>query len=144
MNKVGTVALIVAALVLTAGLAWADTPGQSGANAAAKAAAQASASTTPAPKPTAPAAAPNAPLAERVSTLEKQNVVLSEDLGKARLEQRLQLEDFAKKQAEAIARLNQQLSETQKQLDAEREKQAKRNRNMWIAVGALALGVLAK
>ncbi len=154
MKTIGTAALIALALVLMAGLSWAQSnPG--GAGAAAKAAAQAGAKATPtaadAPKPAtskvAPAAdakaapADNGPLPDRVNSLEKQNVVLSEDLGKARLDQRLQLEELAKKQAEAIAKLNQQLADQKKKMDEERAKQAKRNRNMWIAVGALALGV---
>ncbi len=158
MKIVALVALIIAALVLAAGLTWAAD--DNGAAAPAKAAAQADAAQdqapaapapAPAKKPAPPKAAPakaaapatGAPIPERVNSLEKQNVVLSEDMGKARLEQRMQLETLAKKQAEAIAQLNKQLDDQQKKMEAEKAKQAKRNRNMWMAVGALALGVVA-
>jgi hypothetical protein len=95
------------------------------------------------PAPQAPAkAAAAAPAAgssvtQRVDALEKQNLVLSEDLGKAQLKAR-ELETVAKMQADSIAQLNQQLAATQKQADAEREKQAKRNQYTWIAVGLVA------
>jgi len=72
----------------------------------------------------------------------KQNLVLSEDLGKTQLKAR-QLEDVAKQQAEAIAKLNQQVAEQQAQMQAEKEKQAKKNKQMWIAVGVLFLGIIA-
>jgi hypothetical protein len=98
----------------------------------------------PQPKPKAAPAADSAALTERVNALEKQNVVLSEDLGKARLDTRTKLEEAAKKQAEAIAALNQRLAEEKAKADAEKERQGKKNRQLWIAVGVLAIGLIAK
>ena len=98
----------------------------------------------PQPKPKAAPAADSAALTERVNALEKQNVVLGEDLGKARLDTRTKLEEAAKKQAEAIAALNQRLAEEKAKADAERERQGKKNRQLWIAVGVLAIGLIAK
>jgi peptidoglycan hydrolase CwlO-like protein len=83
-------------------------------------------------------------LESRVRALENQSTVLSEDVGKTRLEQRTQLEDLAKRQADAIAKLNQQLADTNAQLQQQREKEAKRTRQLWLAVGVLVLGVIAK
>jgi hypothetical protein len=75
----------------------------------------------------------NKALSEKVTTLEKENLVLREDLGKARLDARSNLEA-------AIAKLNQ---ETEAKLQAERAAQAKKNRTFWLAIGAVAIGVLA-
>ena len=83
-----------------------------------------------------------AAVAERVDALQKENVVLREDLGKARLDLRTQMEAAARRQAEALARLQKDLDETNAQMQAERDKQARRNRNLWYAVGVLALGVV--
>lgn len=88
------------------------------------------------------AATDAAAVAERVDALQKENVVLREDLGKARLDAKTQLEAAAKRQAEALARLQKELDETQAQMQADRDKQARRNRNLWYAVGALAVGIL--
>ena len=79
---------------------------------------------------------------ERVTTLEKENVVLREDLGKARLDAKGDLETLAKRQAEAIARLNQQVADTQAKLEAEQARRERQNRNLWIAIGAVAVGWL--
>ncbi len=79
---------------------------------------------------------------ERVSALEKENVILREDLGKARLDTKSDLEELARRQAEAIARLNKQLAELQAKQDAERAAQARRNRKLWIAIGVVALGAI--
>ena len=89
-----------------------------------------------------PAAASAAPVNERVTVLEKENVVLREDLGKARLDTRTQLDDLAKRQAEAIARLQQKLDEANARAEAERQRQARQNRNLWYAVGVVALGLI--
>ncbi len=103
---------------------------------------------SPAPEKVTVAQAPAKPApagpstAERVESLEKQNLVLSEDLGKAQLKAR-QLEDVAKQQAEAIKKLNDQVAEQQAKAEAERKKQAQRNQYFWIAIGVLALGVAA-
>jgi hypothetical protein len=75
----------------------------------------------------------NKALSEKVTTLEKENLVLREDLGKARLDARSNLEA-------AIAKLNQ---ETEAKLQADRAAQAKKNRTFWLAIGAVAIGVLA-
>jgi len=94
----------------------------------------------------APEAAP-APTAssvpQRVEALEKQNLVLSEDLGKAQLKAR-DLEEVTKQQAAAIAKLNQQLAEEQKKAESERQKQAMRNRYMWFAVGLVAIATIGR
>jgi hypothetical protein len=104
-------------------------------------------------------------LADRVDALEKENVVLREDLGKARLDARADLdaaekrhaEDLAKarrdaradldtaekRHAEAIDRINQELADARAKLQAERAAQSRRNRRLWIAIGALAIGVIA-
>ncbi len=124
---------VIVALVLSCflGIAAAETP------VAPAPAAQPSADTAAADKPAQEEAIP-----ERVNALEKENVILREDLGKARLEVKSDLEELARRQAEAIARLNKQLAELQAKQDAEREAQARRNRKLWIAVGVVALGVL--
>jgi septal ring factor EnvC (AmiA/AmiB activator) len=96
----------------------------------------------PPPAKEASGVSDSAAVSERVTALEKENLVLREDLGKARLETRTQLEEAAKRQAEAIARLQKQLDETNSQLQAEREKQARRNRYLWYAIGGLALGII--
>jgi|GEM_PF-4276584 len=75
----------------------------------------------------------NKALSEKVIALEKENLVLREDLGKARLDARSNLEA-------AIAKLNQEM---EAKLKAEREAQAKKNRTFWLAIGAVAIGVLA-
>ena len=95
---------------------------------------------SPAPRAKAPDAAA---LAERVQALEKENLVLQEDLGKARLDARTRLDEIDKREAEARARLQQKIDDLQAQLAAEREKEARRNRNLWLAVGVLALGIIA-
>jgi len=94
----------------------------------------------PAPAPAKPA--DQTALSERVGALEKENVVLREDMGKARLDVKSDLETLAKRQAEAIARLNQQLAETQAKLEAEQARRERQNRNLWIAIGAVAVGWL--
>jgi len=81
-------------------------------------------------------------LSERVNALENEDLVLREDLGRARLDARSELEAAAQRQAEAIARLNNELAETRARLEAERAAQARRNRNLWTAVGVLAIGVM--
>ncbi len=91
----------------------------------------------PAPCRPSPLPPPRPPYPQRVDVLEKQNLVLSEDLGKAQLQNR-ELQEAAKAQAEAIDRLNAQLAAEQKKADEEREKQAKRNQYLWIAVGFVA------
>lgn len=125
--------LIVMALVILAGAACAE---DSAPTPQAKTGAQAQAQATPTPGGAAA-------VSDRVSALEKQNTVLSEDIGKARLETRTRLEELAKRQAEQIEKLNQELERTRAEMKAEREKQQNRNRSLWIAVGVLALGVIA-
>ena len=83
-----------------------------------------------------------AALADRVDALQKENLVLREDLGKARLDARTQLEAAAKRHADAIARLQKQLDEANARSEEERQKQAQRNRYLWYAIGGLALGIV--
>jgi hypothetical protein len=82
-------------------------------------------------------------LGERVIALEKENLVLREDLGKARLDLRTALSDQEKRHAAEMARMQQKIDELNAQLAADRERESRRSRNLWIAVGLLALGVLA-
>ena len=96
-----------------------------------------------APPASQPKPADTGTLTERVIALEKENLVLREDLGKARLDVRTALSDQQKRQAEEMARMQQKVDELNAQLAAEREKQSERSRNLWIAVGLLALGVIA-
>jgi hypothetical protein len=91
----------------------------------------------------APAVGGTATTSERITTLEKENVILREDLGKARLDTRTQVEAANKRQAEAVARLQKQLEEANAKIEAERQKNAKRSRNLWYAIGALAVGIVA-
>jgi hypothetical protein len=119
---------------------------------AASANAASGAETRPAPQPVEMAQAKPAErggetkdtsaLSERVNALEKENVVLREDVGKARLDTRVQLEELAKRQAETIAKLKRDLEELDRKMEAERQAQARRNRNLWLAVGVAAVGVL--
>jgi len=92
--------------------------------------------------PQAPAESP-AELGERVQALEKENVVLREDLGKARLDARTRLDEAAKQQAEMEEQLRQRIDELNAKLAAEQQSRARSNRNLWLAVGILALGIIA-
>jgi len=96
-----------------------------------------------APPASHPKPADTGTLTERVIALEKENLVLREDLGKARLDVRTALSDQQKRQAQEMARMQQKIDELNAQLAAERDKQSERSRNLWIAVGLLALGVIA-
>jgi hypothetical protein len=107
-----------------------------------KAAAQAAPAPTAAPKP-APAPADPAALSERVVALERENLVLREDLGKARLDARTQLNELEKRQAKEAADFQQKIDALNADLQAERARQARRSRNMWIAIGVLAVGLIA-
>lgn len=107
-----------------------------------KAAAQGAPAPTAAPKAT-PVPADPAALAERVVALERENLVLREDLGKARLDARTKLNELEKRQAEDAARFQEKIDALNADLQAERAKQARRNRNLWIAIGVVAVGVIA-
>lgn len=82
-------------------------------------------------------------LQERVRVLENENQVLREDLGKARLDARADLEAASKRQAEMIAKTNQELADTKAQMEADKKAQARRNRNLWIGIAVVAIGALA-
>ncbi len=107
-----------------------------------KAAAQAAPAPTIGSKP-APAPADPAALAERVVALERENLVLREDLGKARLDARTKLAELEKRQAEDAAAFQQKIDALNADLQAERAKQARRNRNLWLAIGVVAVGLIA-
>lgn len=124
---------VIVIMFLVVGALAAPTTSEPAGGALAKAASQA------APKE-APAGG-SATAGDRINALERENVILREDLGKARLDTRTQLEAAAKRQAEAVAKLQKQLDESSAKMEAERQKNAKRNRNLWYAVGALALGL---
>ncbi len=132
----------LAALGLVIGVARAE-PGE----AATAGSVQKKAAAQAARDPTAPAAEKRPPdlagVAERVDNLEKQSIVLSEDLGKARLDARTRMSDLEKREAEARRRLQEKIDALEAELAAEREKQARRNRRYWIAAGILALGIIA-
>ncbi len=137
MNRHATVAVtVLCCIALSAALAGQPAFAADAGGAQRKAAAQA-----------APAAQPRATdattLNERVIALEKENLVLREDLGRARLDTRTSLADQAKRQAEEMARMQQKVDALNAQFAAEREKQSRRSRNTWIAIGLLAVGVLA-
>jgi len=82
-------------------------------------------------------------LPNRVESLEKESVVLREDLGKARLETRTQIDAVEKRNAEAMARMQQKIDELNAQLQEERQKQERRNRQLWLAFGVVLVAVLA-
>ena len=82
-------------------------------------------------------------LDERVVALERENLVLREDLGKARLDARTALSELEKRRAEDAARFQQKIDALNAELAAEREKQARRNQNLWLAIGIVAIGVIA-
>ena len=94
-----------------------------------------------------PAPAPAAPdvsaMGERVVALERENLVLREDLGKARLDSRTAMNEIEKRRAEDAARFQQKIDALNADLAAEREKQARRTRNLWLAIGVVAIGVIA-
>ena len=136
--KAARLGLTLVALIVLVRAAGAQQAGQPQTAPPAKAAAQAQAQTSPTPAPAPSSAA----VPDRLTALEKQNLVLTEDLGKARLETRTRLEEVSRRQAEEIEKLNQELAKSRAQAEADRKKQQERNRNLWIAVGVLALGVI--
>ncbi|GEM_PF-1872936 len=82
-------------------------------------------------------------VAERVGALEKQNLVLREDLGKARLDTRTRLEAAEQRHNDQAAQLQKRIDDLNAQLAGERQRQSRRNKNLWLAVGVLALGIIA-
>jgi len=88
-------------------------------------------------------AASPAEVSERVEALEKENVVLREDLGKARLDVRTSLAEAEARRAKEMAEFQNRVDELNARLAAERERQARKNKDLWIAVGVLALGIIA-
>jgi hypothetical protein len=82
-------------------------------------------------------------MGERVVALERENLVLREDLGKARLDSRTAMNEIEKRRAEDAARFQQKIDALNADLAAEREKQARRTRNLWLAIGVVAIGVIA-
>jgi hypothetical protein len=94
------------------------------------------------PADSAKAASP-AEVSERVEALEKENVVLREDLGKARLDVRTSLAEAEARRAKEMAEFQKRVDDLNAQLAAERERQARKNKNLWLAVGVLALGIIA-
>lgn len=116
-----------------AGQAFAAEPGQVQKAAAAQAC----------PVPAAQAAPDASALGERVVALERENLVLREDLGKARLDSRTAMNELEKRRAEDAARFQQKIDALNADLAAEREKQARRNHNLWLAIGVVAIGVIA-
>jgi len=96
-----------------------------------------------APAAAQPKAADATTITERVLALEKENLVLREDLGRARLDLKTSLNEQAKRQADEMARMQLKLDALNAQFTAEREKQSERNRTLWIAIGVLTIGMLA-
>jgi len=138
MSMRGIVAGFVVALVLGAGLAGAALAEPAAAPPAAEGVVVAQATgggqTTGAEREALP---------NRVESLEKESVVLREDLGKARLETRTQIDAVEKRNAEAMARMQQKIDELNAQLQEERQKQERRNRQLWLAFGVVLVAVLA-
>ena len=136
MMRSGIAIVVTCILVfffVLAGQAVAAEPGQ----AQKKAAAQAH------PVSAAQAAPDVSALGERVVALERENLVLREDLGKARLDARTAMNELERRRAEEAARFQQKIDALNADLAAEREKQARRTRNLWLAIGVVALGVIA-
>jgi len=132
-----SIAIVVTCILMfffvVAGQAFAAEPGQAQKAAAAQAR----------PVPAAQAAPDALALGERVVALERENLVLREDLGKARLDSRTAMNELEKRRAEDAARFQQKIDALNADLAAEREKQARRNHNLWLAIGVVAIGVIA-
>ena len=135
MMRSGIAIVVTCILVFffVAGEAFAADPGQ----AQKKVAAQAC------PVPATSAAPDVSAMGERVVALERENLVLREDLGKARLDSRTAMNEIEKRRAEDAARFQQKIDALNADLAAEREKQARRNHNLWLAIGVVAIGVIA-
>jgi hypothetical protein len=82
-------------------------------------------------------------LTERVIALEKENLVLREDLGKARLDVRTNVNTLKEQQAADMAKMQEKIDALNAQLAAEQEKQTKRTQMLWIAIGLIAIGAIA-
>lgn len=82
-------------------------------------------------------------LDERVTALEKENVVLREDLGKARLDTRARLQELSQQHEADMARFQQKVDDLNAQFEEERESARRRERNLWLAVGVLAVAIIA-
>ncbi|MBN1458365.1 MAG: hypothetical protein JXA57_02430 [Armatimonadetes bacterium] len=80
---------------------------------------------------------------ERVTALEKENVVLREDLGKARLDTRAGLKQLNDQHEADMARFQQKVDDLNAQLEEERESARRREHNLWLAVGVLAVAIIA-
>ena len=134
MMRSGMAIVVTCILVFffVAGQAFAAEPGQVQKAAAALA--------FPAPAPASPDVSA---MGERVVALERENLVLREDLGKARLDSRTAMNELEKRRAEDAARFQQKIDALNADLAAEREKQARRTRNLWVAIGVVAIGVIA-
>ncbi|HUU53520.1 MAG TPA: hypothetical protein VMY87_01260 [Armatimonadota bacterium] len=134
MMRSGMAIVVTCILVFffVAGQAFAAEPGQVQKAAAALA--------CPAPAPASPDVSA---MGERVVALERENLVLREDLGKARLDSRTAMNELEKRRAEDAARFQQKIDALNADLAAEREKQARRTRNLWLAIGVVAIGVIA-
>ena len=136
MMRSGIAIVVTCILVfffVVAGQAFAAEPGQ----AQKKVAAQAC------PAPATSAAPDVSAMGERVVALERENLVLREDLGKARLDARTAMNELEKRRAEDAARFQQKIDALNADLAAEREEQARRTRNLWLAIGVVAIGVIA-
>jgi len=134
MMRSGMAIVVTCILVFffVAGQAFAAEPGQPQKKIAAQA--------CPAPAPASPDVSA---MGERVVALERENLVLREDLGKARLDSRTAMNELEKRRAEDAARFQQKIDALNADLAAEREKQARRTRNLWLAIGVVAIGVIA-
>jgi hypothetical protein len=138
------------ALVLLASGALGDTSSPAGApgEAQRKVASQATGEARTAPGSSRTAAGPEraaspSELSERIQALEKENVVLREDLGKARLDVRTSLAEAEARRAREMAEFQKRIDDLNAQLAAERDRQTRKNKNLWLAVGVLALGIIA-
>jgi hypothetical protein len=138
------------ALVLLASGALGDTSSPAGApgEAQRKVASQATGEARTAPGSSRTAAGPEraaspSELSERIQALEKENVVLREDLGKARLDVRTSLAEAEARRATEMAGFQKRIDDLNAQLAAERDRQTRKNKNLWLAVGVLALGIIA-
>jgi len=131
-----TLALLAVGL-LTA-VAAADDPGVIQTQSTAHAGTVLIAAAPPAAKATDPTV-----LDERITALERENVVLREDLGKSRLDSRAGLKELSDQHEADMARFQQKVDDLNAQFEEERERAQRRERNLWLAVGVLAVAIIA-
>jgi hypothetical protein len=138
MRTCTTLTLAVLVLGILTAVAAADDPGIIQQRAATQAAPIVIAASTATAKAVDPVA-----LGERVTALEKENIVLREDLGKARLDLRSGLGELGDQHEADMGRFQQKIDDLNAQLEEDRQRAQRRERNLWLAVGVLAVAIIA-